>query len=184
MATEIKLKRSSVAARVPTTTQLELGEIAINTHDGLLFIKKDDGTESIVQIGGVVGNAYSRDSFVATSGQTTFTTTYSADLLEVYLNGVLLKEGSNLDYTYNTTSKVITLQDAATAGDELDAITFSSEPIVNSNPTVSAITFGDWQITESNGSLYFATGGTNKMKLDANGNLDVVGNVNSNATIT
>jgi len=46
------------------------------------------------------------------------------------------------------------------------------------------IALGDWTITESGGSLYFATGGTNQMKLDASGNLDVVGNVNSNATIT
>jgi hypothetical protein len=46
------------------------------------------------------------------------------------------------------------------------------------------ISFGNWTITESDGSLYFATGGTNKMKLDATGNLDVVGNINSNATIT
>ena len=47
-----------------------------------------------------------------------------------------------------------------------------------------SVDFGDWTITESGGSLYFATGGTNKMKLDASGNLDVVGSVNSNATIT
>eukprot|EP00729_Bicosta_minor_P024718 gene24718-14092_t len=47
-----------------------------------------------------------------------------------------------------------------------------------------ALELNGWTITESGGSLYFATGGTNKMKLDASGNLDVVGNVNSNATIT
>jgi|TARA_R100000458_G_scaffold59741_1_gene71497 hypothetical protein len=46
------------------------------------------------------------------------------------------------------------------------------------------ISFANWTITESGGSLYFATGGTNKMKLDASGNLDVVGSVNSNATIS
>ena len=46
------------------------------------------------------------------------------------------------------------------------------------------VDFGNWTITESGGSLYFATGGVNKMKLDASGNLDVVGNVNTNATIT
>jgi len=43
---------------------------------------------------------------------------------------------------------------------------------------------GDWTITESNGSLYFATGGVNKMKLDASGNLQVVGSVEANATIS
>ena len=47
-----------------------------------------------------------------------------------------------------------------------------------------SIGWANWTITESGGSLYFATGGTNKMKLDASGNLDVVGSVNSNATIS
>ena len=47
-----------------------------------------------------------------------------------------------------------------------------------------SVELNGWTITESGGSLYFATGGTNKMKLDASGNLDVVGSVNSNATIT
>ena len=47
-----------------------------------------------------------------------------------------------------------------------------------------SVDFGNWTVTESGGSLYFATGGVNKMKLDASGNLDVVGSVNSNATIS
>lgn len=51
MTTEIKLKRSAVPGKVPTTAQLELGEIALNTNDGKIFIKRDDGNESIVEIG-------------------------------------------------------------------------------------------------------------------------------------
>ena len=43
MAQTIKLKRSSVAGRVPTTSDLELGEIAINTADGKLFYKDRAG---------------------------------------------------------------------------------------------------------------------------------------------
>ena len=46
------------------------------------------------------------------------------------------------------------------------------------------ISLGTWTVTESGGSLYFAAGGVNKMKLDASGNLDVAGSVNTNATIT
>ena len=50
MSTLIKLKRSAVAGRVPTTSQLELGELAINTADGKIYIKQDlNGTESIVE---------------------------------------------------------------------------------------------------------------------------------------
>ena len=51
MANTIKLRRSATTGAVPTTTQLALGEVAINTYDGKVFIKKDDGTESIVEVG-------------------------------------------------------------------------------------------------------------------------------------
>lgn len=44
---------------------------------------------------------------------------------------------------------------------------------------VTEVDFGDWTITESGGSLYFAHSGTNKMKLDSDGNLSVAGYVNA-----
>ena len=50
MSTLIKLKRSAVQGRVPTTSNLELGELAINTADGKIYIKQDvSGVESIVE---------------------------------------------------------------------------------------------------------------------------------------
>lgn len=52
MAQTVKLKRSATQGNIPTIAQLELGEVAINTYDGKLFVKKDNGTESILQIGG------------------------------------------------------------------------------------------------------------------------------------
>lgn len=51
MAQTIKLRRSATASAVPTTGQLALGELAINTFDGKLFLKKDNGTQSIVEVG-------------------------------------------------------------------------------------------------------------------------------------
>ena len=39
MSQNIRLKRSAVPGRVPTTDQLELGEIALNTYDGKLYLK-------------------------------------------------------------------------------------------------------------------------------------------------
>jgi hypothetical protein len=50
--------------------------------------------------------------------------------------------------------------------------------------TAGTFSFANWTVTESGGSLYFATGGSNKMKLDASGNLQVAGDVESNATIS
>lgn len=53
MANTIKIRRSATQGATPTTQQLSLGELAINTHDGKLFLKKDvSGTESIVEVGG------------------------------------------------------------------------------------------------------------------------------------
>ena len=53
MANTIQLRRSATANAVPTTAQLALGELAINTTDGKLYLKKNvSGTESIVEIGG------------------------------------------------------------------------------------------------------------------------------------
>jgi len=40
MAQTVKLKRSAVAGNVPTTSSLELGELAINTIDGRIFFEK------------------------------------------------------------------------------------------------------------------------------------------------
>jgi len=48
----IKIKRSAVQNNAPTAAQLELGELALNTYDGKLFTEINDGTTSIVEIGG------------------------------------------------------------------------------------------------------------------------------------
>ena len=49
---QIRIKRTAVAGRVPTTAQLELGELAINTTDGKLFLKKFyNNVESIIDVG-------------------------------------------------------------------------------------------------------------------------------------
>ena len=48
---------------------------------------------------------------------------------------------------------------------------------------VTTVDLGNWTITESAGVLYFATGGVNKMKLDATGNLTVTGDVTAYGTV-
>lgn len=72
MANLMKMKRSSVPGKVPATTDLDLGEIAINTYDGKAYIKKNvSGAESVVPLGGgagtgdVTGPASSTDNAIA-----------------------------------------------------------------------------------------------------------------------
>ena len=46
----ILLKRSGVAGSVPTTTSLQVGEIALNTYDGKAFLHKSGSTDEVVEI--------------------------------------------------------------------------------------------------------------------------------------
>jgi hypothetical protein len=55
MANTVVLKRSAVTGRNPTTSDLALGELALNTYDGNLFFKKDSGTASIVTVATLAG---------------------------------------------------------------------------------------------------------------------------------
>lgn len=54
---EIKIKRSSVPGKAPLPEDLVLGELAINTFDGKLFLKRNNGTETVVEVGGSGGGA-------------------------------------------------------------------------------------------------------------------------------
>lgn len=52
MATTVRLKRSSVPGKIPDTTDLGLGELAVNTYDGKLYIKKSvNGVDTIIAVG-------------------------------------------------------------------------------------------------------------------------------------
>jgi len=42
MASRIKHKRSSVAGKIPLSTDLDSGELALNTNDGKVYLKKDN----------------------------------------------------------------------------------------------------------------------------------------------
>ena len=50
MAQTVKLKRSSVAKKVPTASDLELGELAMNTVDGKVYFEKNVGSPSVQTI--------------------------------------------------------------------------------------------------------------------------------------
>ena len=43
MATPFRLKRSAVNGKRPGLSDLQLGELALNTYDGSLFVERDTG---------------------------------------------------------------------------------------------------------------------------------------------
>ena len=81
MAQVLKLKRTAVQGKSPTTDTLELGELAINTYDGKLYFEKDNGVPSIQSIvvtdalisGSInIGGAITASNFIGNGSQITF----------------------------------------------------------------------------------------------------------------
>ena len=114
--TDIRLRRSATSGAIPTTSQLNLGELAINTYDGKLFLKKDvAGTQSVVEIGSGEGQntIWKEYEYTSTSNQTTFsgsdnnnqTLSYLTGAIQVFLNGVL--QEPTTDYTATSGSSVV-----------------------------------------------------------------------------
>jgi len=67
-----------------------------------------------------------RDTFTATSGQTSFATSgYTVGMLDVYLNGVKLLEGSSADFVASNGSDVV-LNSGASSGDKLEVVSYST----------------------------------------------------------
>lgn len=75
----LKFKRSATPGKAPTIADIALGELAMNTYDGKLYMKKDDGTEAIVDItaGGGGGGSGTVTSVAASGGTTGFSFTGS-----------------------------------------------------------------------------------------------------------
>ena len=49
MAQVIKLKRSAVVGKTPVTSSLELGELAVNTADGKIYLHRSGSSDDTIQ---------------------------------------------------------------------------------------------------------------------------------------
>ncbi|MFZ9959082.1 MAG: hypothetical protein ACO3GP_01725 [Candidatus Limnocylindrus sp.] len=72
MANTIKLKSSAVAGKAPTTSDLALRELGINTYDGALYMKRNQGSDEIVRI------AFANQDYGLITGSTSGTLDYGA----------------------------------------------------------------------------------------------------------
>ena len=140
MANTIKLRRSATSGAIPTTSQLALGELAMNTYDGKLFLKTDkSGTEEIVEVGG--------------GGNITISSTppSTPDIGDVYWDS---DEGSSyIYYDDGDTQQWVAL--VASAGGSVGGIDVISEnqQVINSDYTLTTGTNG-----HSTGPVEISTG--------------------------
>ena len=105
MSQNIKLRRSAQPGRVPTIDQLQLGEIALNTYDGRLFLKQDiNGTETIIAVGESSSLAVSA-SYAVTASYANTSTSASYSLTASYaINATSASYAITASYVLNAIS--------------------------------------------------------------------------------
>jgi hypothetical protein len=123
MANIITPKRSSVAAKVPLATDLQVGEIAINLADGLIYSKNGSGV--VISIGGTPG------AFLPLTGGT-MTGAISFAAAQTWPTFNQNTTGNAATATKLATARTITL-----AGDVAGAASFTGEANISITTTVA-----------------------------------------------
>jgi hypothetical protein len=203
MPQNIILKRSALQGKVPTTSSLSLGEIAINTYDGKIFLNRSGSIQSIQEI--ITTN-------VVNTGSITLTQTGSfAELVvsqdgnfqrDVYVTRDIITNGS-LDILYDVSASAFLGAIRATNGvisgssqvnftqisNISSGIVSSSAQIIALLPagTISGSSPGIISSSAQLATLGYATTGSNSFKADqqitgslgVSGDITVLGSVNA-----
>ena len=119
--------RYRVASSAPTTS-LDAGDLYFDTTLNELKVYKNSGWSAA---GSTVQGISQRFQYNATSNQTSFSgadangdvLTYEAGIVDVYLNGVKLRNGTDVTVT---SGNAVVLATGAATGDILDVITFAT----------------------------------------------------------
>jgi hypothetical protein len=162
MANTLLLKRSAVANAIPTTGNLALGELAINTNDGLLYTKIDTGTPAVIDLTKTQATGDATGNRVGASGLLNLTLSNTGVLANTYGNATSIPT-----FTVDAKGRITSATD--------NPISFSTNSISNGTSNVS--------IPTSNGNIILVAGGTTTGTITSTGAniagyLDVTGNAN------
>jgi hypothetical protein len=152
MAQNILQRRSAIQGKTPTTSSLQVGEIALNTYDGKAYIHKSGSTQSIESI--VITNS-------TTTGSITLTQTGSFGELvvtqdvnisrDLYVTNDIIGNG-DIDIFGAVSASIVSASVFIGNGSQLTGITASMRPDdfdFNSDPFAGTIGY-----IQGSGSLY------------------------------
>jgi hypothetical protein len=152
MAQSIILKRSSLPGKVPDTGSLNVGEIAVNTYDGKMFIKRSGNLDSIEGI--VVTNSI-------TTGSISLTRTGS-------FGELIIAQDANITRDLYVTNDIIGAGDIDISGDITGSsallsgslILSGSQTITNNLTVFGEINARQFNISVISSSIIFQSGST------------------------
>jgi hypothetical protein len=182
------LMKTGGALTGAVTTNSTFDGVDIATRDGVLTSTTTTANAALPKSGGTLtGSVYFADGVVAKFG--------AGNDLEIYHNGSNsyineTGDGDLLIKSQGTNVKIISDGDEDIARFTKDGgaqLYYNNSKKIETSSTgidvFGSLKFTNWTLTESGGVLYFATGGTNKAKLDASGNFTVVGDITAFGTI-
>jgi len=122
------------------------------------------------------------NTYVAISGVYQAKSTYSLSGTTLTFSTAPPSGTANIEVVYGTPLAIGTPSDGTVSTIKLvdGAVTNAK---LGSGASRANLGWTTWNITESGGVLYFSVSGTNKAKLDASGNLTVVGNITAYGTV-
>lgn len=160
MANVLKVKRSAVAGKIPTTTDLQLGELAINTNDGKLFIKKDDGTEAVVEVGAGGAALTTKAQFDAACTDDDFAYTGTANTFthDQVINGVTVGKGAGTPAVPAYPNVVIGVGSSAASTSAMMNVAIGIDCLKANKAGNSNVAIGLQALTANNGTSNVAIG--------------------------
>jgi hypothetical protein len=182
MSQIVKLRRSAVEGKRPTNSQLQLGELSINTTDGKIYFAKSGSLSASIE------------EVVSTNAQNTGSLNLSGSINLIGNESITgsTKINGSLSVTGNTslTSLMISGSDSVANVSAFvpSSSVYNSASFNTPNRVASGIRFGwnneDWTIGAARGlttdidGLVFSRNGNRQMLLDENNNLVLSGSIN------
>lgn len=147
MTNKLLLKKSSVTGKVPLSTDLEYGELALNYQDGKLYYKKADNTISDIASSGVSGVTSVGGTGTVSGLTLSGTITTSGNLT---LGGTLVVTPS--DFSSQTANTFLAAPNGSNGTPVFRILVAADVPTLNQNTTGTA--------SNVTGTVAIANGGT------------------------
>jgi hypothetical protein len=152
MAQNILQRRSAIQGKTPTTSSLQVGEIALNTYDGKAYIHKSGSTQSIESI--VITNSITTGSITLTQTGSFGELVVTQDVnigRDLYVTNDIIGNG-DIDIFGAVSASIVSASIFIGNGSGLTGVTASMRPDdfdFNSDPFAGTIGY-----IQGSGSLY------------------------------
>jgi hypothetical protein len=163
MSNTLLLKRSAVANATPVTGNLALGELAINTNDGLLYTKIDNGVPAVINLTKTQLTGDATGNRVGSTGALAVTLANTTVVAATYGNS-----SSIPSFTVDSKGRITSASE--------NPVSFSGSAITNGTSNVS--------VPATNGNIILGVGGNTTGTITTTGaNITGYINVTGNANI-